>query len=395
MSARLDIVPARVDVRATADESTSFTVSLVDEVGAAVDWPTPVEVVALRRPRRSGAPEDVVAAATVTGAGSTRTVTFDAGALDGLVSRPGWWYVAADGRAMIDGELMVLPRGDAGGSPSTSAVTVTAGDVTVEVTTIGGGGATLAVSDTATWSPTPDPNDLVAFVVGLDMMPTRAEIAAMSAEGYRSAGDVVDGELVLPPLGFEVLVSMAETALYALPGALVAGWNFPFTRSVTLTNPANSGRAMMPRGALHGSAHTDACNLTMMWLVTSWSEGPLEVAFTQPPHTYQPDVPSAAWMITDPAFSDGPLTSGAGIDPTDVVVPEPTGATPWLSGHTTGGRNGVTDMSEALRLPDVIVMPGETIGLMVVLAVGVPAGATVTGTTIHGSVEFSGGLGGI
>ena len=123
MSARLDIVPARVDVRATADESTSFTVSLVDGVGAAVDWPTPVEVVALRRPRRSGAPEDVVAAATVTGAGSTRTVTFDAGALDGLVSRPGWWYVAADGRAMIEapdhrlhgGEVLVLVSAQAGG----------------------------------------------------------------------------------------------------------------------------------------------------------------------------------------------------------------------------------------------------------------------------------------
>ncbi len=377
---RLDVVPGRVDIRATSDQPLTFTVRRVDGAGDPVDWAGTIAATLLRRPRRGGAPENVVTVGTVTVVDDEAAVSFPAAAINQLVSAAGAWTFTVDGATWLDGAVSVLPRGTAGGTPTTGVITVTVGSETVVVTAVGSGGGPETSQDT-THVPDPglDPSFFPMLVPG-----GRQAIAAMSPPGTRSAGRVVNGELELPPMPVAQIIDGGEPIGMAIAAAgLVANkWNFPWVRTIAVTNPSTSASMIVTRPTISASWLTDATNLSICTIITDWGDASVIPATT----TYQPD-PPGPWFDLDPAFTPSRRDTMGGF--TDVINPSPGGAPDWVNGHITGWQNGRQSHAETLRAPVGCLLPGETQNFTVVLAVGVPA-AGATGTFIVGDVLFSG-----
>lgn len=240
---------------------------------------------------------------------------------------------------------------------------------------------TLVVSQDTTHVPDPglDPSFFPMLVPG-----GRQAIAAMSPPGTRSAGRVVNGELELPPMPVAQIIDGAESIGMAIAAAgLVANkWNFPWVRTIAVTNPSTSASMIVARPTISASWLTDATNLSICTIITDWGDASVIPATT----TYQPD-PPGPWFDLDPAFTPSRRDTMGGF--TDVINPSPGGAPDWVNGHITGWQNGRQSHAETLRAPIGSLLPGETQNFTVVLAVGVPA-AGATGTFIVGDVLFSG-----
>ena len=376
---RLDVVPGRVDIRATSDQPLTFTVRRVDDAGDPVDWAGTIVATLLRRPRRGGAPENVVTVGTVTVVDDEAAVSFPATAINQLVSAAGAWTFTVDGATWLDGTVIVLPRGAAGGTPTTGVITVTVGSETVVVTAVP---PTLVVSQDTTHVPDPglDPSFVPTFLVPGG----RQAIAAMSPPGTRSAGRVVNGELELPPMPVAQIIDGARTIQMTIAAAgLVANkWNFPWVGTTAVTNPSTSASMIVTRPTISASWLTDATNLSICTIITDWGDASVIPATT----TYQPD-PPGPWFDLDPAFTPSRRDTMGGF--TDVINPSPGGAPDWVNGHITGWQNGRQSHAETLRAPLGILPPGATQTFPAVPAAGVPA-AGATGTFIVGDVLFSG-----
>lgn len=258
---RIDVTPARVDIRATADQDLTFSVELRDESGTPIAWSGTVAARMLRRARRGGAAEDVLGVGAVEVSGAVASVTFDAADVSRLVSRPGRWVLSVDGVAWVDGEVVVLPQGDAGGVPTTGDVVVSLGSVSVAVTAIGGGGgggsasfSTLAdiaaiegpsgPPDDGSWSidheaglPAvqasfgfpPEPPLLPDLsTLGLDAVGSAADLSAVPGGGAGSSWRVVwDGDATTEGDGVEtVTLGLRIETSAATSGTLqlAAGW---------------------------------------------------------------------------------------------------------------------------------------------------------------------------
>ena len=374
---RLDVVPGRVDIRATSDQPLAFTVRRVDDAGDPVDWAGTIVATLLRRPRRGGAPENVVTVGTVTVVDNEAAVSFPAAAINQLVSAAGAWTFTVDGATWLDGPVIVLPRGAAGGIPTTGDITVTVGSETVVVTAVP---PTLVVSQDTTHVPDPglDPSLFPMLLVPGG----RQAIAAMSPPGTRSAGRVVNGELELPPMPVAQIIDGAAPIAIAAAGLVANKWNFPWVTAIAVTNPSTSASMIVTRPTISANWLTDATNLSICTIITDWGDASVIPATT----TYQPD-PPGPWFDLDPAFTPSRRDIMGGF--TDVINPSPGGAPDWVNGHITGWQNGRQSHAETLRAPIGILLPGETQNFTVVLAVGVPA-AGATGTFIVGDVLFSG-----
>ncbi len=365
---RLDVVPGRVDIRATSDQPLTFTLRRVDGAGDPVDWAGTIAATLLRRPRRGGSAENVLRVGTVTVVDDEAAVSFPAAAINQLVSAAGAWTFTVDGTTWLDGTVSVLPRGTAGGTPTTGVITVTVGSETVVVTAVGsGGGTTLTVADLP--GPTSPNDNVYAFLappLGYDDDPTlRGFVREFGSSPERNPIYIEAGALSVPPDHQIMIASRSASAEVDLSTLTAGVWTeVEFLRERltefgpwqnrsqrVLATKASAGHSCYVAGGV--GAHDVAVCTVLAWDI-DW------------------DPPSSATIIAA-------LPSG------ERWPRRPPGSSTAITPRSDAGSWDVNTRSETLLMP-----PGSDMRLDRLTFVRRPTGATGT-LTIDAWTEVEGG----